>query len=179
MIVFEKSLKQARILSPLKNFEEDVVTFEYRTDPLTGRNTTVINGMLSYIKRFLPTDEMLLKAMLEQSRANCPFCPENALEKTPMFPRYFLEEGRIIVGDAIVTPNLLGHAECSILVILSKQHHLKLSEFTTEIILNGFKGASAHLTKLARSEPSIRFPAFIFNYLPPAGSSIIHPHMQV
>lgn len=179
MVNFEKTLKQARILSPLKNFEEDVISFEYRTNPLTGRNTTVINGMLGYIKRFLSTDETLLKSMLEQSRVNCPFCPENALQKTPMFPHDFLTEGRIIIGDAIVTPNLLGHAERSVLVILSKQHHLKLSEFTTETILNGFEGACVYLSRLAESDPSIRFPAFAFNYLPPAGSSIIHPHMQV
>jgi len=34
MLKFEKVLKQTRILSPLKDFEEDTLTFEYRTDPL-------------------------------------------------------------------------------------------------------------------------------------------------
>ena len=28
-------------------------------------------------------------------------------------------------------------------------------------------------------DASVRYPAFAFNYLPPAGSSIFHPHMQV
>ncbi|MBT0158818.1 hypothetical protein G4O51_02405 [Candidatus Bathyarchaeota archaeon A05DMB-2] len=49
MIEFEKTVKQAKILSPLKNFEEDTVTFEYRTDPVSGRNTTVTKGMLNYV----------------------------------------------------------------------------------------------------------------------------------
>jgi hypothetical protein len=53
VITFEKSIKYSRILNPLKNFEEDTLTFEYRTDPLTGRNTTVIKGMLNYISKFL------------------------------------------------------------------------------------------------------------------------------
>ena len=54
---FEKTVKQGRILNPLKGFEEDTITFEYRTDPLTGRNTTVIKGMLNYISKFLVSDE--------------------------------------------------------------------------------------------------------------------------
>jgi hypothetical protein len=37
----------------------------------------------------------------------------------------------------------------------------------------------AYLRRLSEVKPLIRFPAFVFNYLPPAGSSIFHPHMQV
>ncbi len=37
MIEFQKTLKQTKILNPLKNFEEDTLTFEYRADPLIVR----------------------------------------------------------------------------------------------------------------------------------------------
>ena len=179
MLKLEKTVKHARILNPLKNFEEGTLTFEYRTDPLTGRNTTVIGGMLNYISKFLASDKELLNLLIEKTRVNCPFCPENVKTKTPMFPKDFLKEGRIFVGNAVVIPNLLGHAERSVLVVLSKEHYLKLEEFTPEILFNGFKGATTYLKRLKEVEPSINFPAFIFNYLPPAGSSIVHPHMQV
>jgi len=179
MIAFEKTAKQTRILNPLKGFQEDTITFEYRTDPLTGRNTTVIKGMLDYIGRFLTSDEELLKSLTEKTRANCPFCPESVKTKTPMFTPDFLPEGRIFVGDAVVTPNLLGHAERSILVVLSKEHRLKLNEFTTELIFDAFKGGVTYLKRLNEVEPSISYPVFVFNYLTPAGSSIFHPHMQV
>ena len=179
MIVFEKTIKRSKILNPLKNFEEDVVTFEYRADPLTGRNTTVIRGMLKYICKSLVSDEELLRSLVKKTKMNCPFCPESVKEKTPMFTRDFLEEGRIFVGDAVVIPNLLGHAERSVLVVLSKEHYLKLEDFTAKLIFDGFKGGLAYLKRLSEVEPSIRFPVFIFNYLPPAGSSILHPHMQV
>lgn len=59
IIVFEKSTKVARILNPLKNFQEDVIAFEYRTDSLIGRNTTVIKSMLNYISKFLVVIEHL------------------------------------------------------------------------------------------------------------------------
>ena len=179
MITFEKTIKQAKILNPLKNFQEDTITFEYRTDPLTGRNTTVIKGMLSYINKFLTSDTELLKSLIEKTKTNCPFCPENIKTKTPMFTKDFLPEGRIQIGDATVIPNLTGHAEKSILVVLSKEHHLTLENFTPELILNGFRGGIDYLKKLTTVEPDIKYPVFAFNYMPPAGSSILHPHMQI
>jgi UDPglucose--hexose-1-phosphate uridylyltransferase len=179
MIRFQKTEKTSRILNPLKNFMENTVTFEYRTDPLTGRNSTIISGMLSYVTKFLSSDQDLLNSLVERTRTNCPFCPENVRTKTPMFPQDFLKEGRIIVGNTFIVPNLLGHAERSVLAILSRQHHLQLKEFVPNIIMDGFKGGVAYLRRLKEVDPEIRFPAFVFNYLPPAGSSIVHPHMQI
>jgi galactose-1-phosphate uridylyltransferase len=74
---------------------------------------------------------------------------------------------------------MLGHAEQSILAILSKKHHLQLDEFKPELLVDGFLGAMEYLNRLREVDASIKYPAFIFNYLPPAGSSIFHPHMQV
>ena len=87
MVVFEKTVKEAKILNPLKNFEEDTLTFEYRTDPLTGRNTTVIKNMLNYVSKFLVSDVEILRGLVEKTKANCPFCPESVRDKTPMFPK--------------------------------------------------------------------------------------------
>jgi UDPglucose--hexose-1-phosphate uridylyltransferase len=179
MIVFEKVLKKAKILNPLKNFEEDTITFEYRTDPLTGRNATVIKGMLNYVSKFLASDSELLRSLVEKTRTNCPFCPESVRTKTPMFPREFISGGRISVGDAVVVPNLLGHAEQSVLAILSREHHLKLVDFTPRMLRDGFRGGVEYLKRLSEVDVSVRFPVFVFNYLTPAGSSIFHPHMQI
>jgi len=179
LIKFEKTVKHVKILNPLKNFAEDTITFEYRKDPLTGRNTTVIKGMLNYISKFLVSDEKLLNSLVRKTRKNCPFCPESVKGKTPMFTPNFLKEGRIIIGDVVIIPNLLGHAERSVLAVLSKEHHLKLKDFTVDMIFKGFKGGVTYLKRLSEMEPSIKFPVFIFNYLPPAGSSIFHPHMQI
>ena len=179
MIEFKKTVKQTKILSPLKNFEEEKVTFEYRADPLTGRNTTVIKGMLNYVAKFLSSDPKLIQELVEKTRANCPFCPESAGTKTPMFPKEFLSEGRFFVGDAVVVPNLLGHAEQSVLAILGKKHHLSLEEFTPKLLLDGFKCAMEYVNRLSEVDSTVKYPVFIFNYLTPAGSSIFHPHMQI
>jgi len=179
MIRFDKTVKHARILNPLKGFQEETLTFEYRTDPLTGRNTTIISGMLNYVRNLLVSDENLLNSLVEKTRANCPFCPEHIQTKTPMFTKDFLAEGRIFVGDAVVIPNLLGHAERSVLVILSREHYLRLNGFNAKLLFDCFKGSLKYLQRLKEVEPSICYPVFVFNCLPPAGSSIVHPHMQV
>lgn len=179
MIEFKKVLKYARILSPLKNFEEETLTFEYREDPLTGRNTTVISGMLNYVGKFLTSDWELIGSIAERTRAACPFCPENVKTRTPMFPADFIPEGRILIDDTVIIPNLLGHAEQSVLAILSREHYLKLEEFKPKMFFNAFKGGLDYLKRLRQRAPSVRFPVFAINYLPPAGSSILHPHMQI
>jgi galactose-1-phosphate uridylyltransferase len=179
MIEFRKTVKQAKIRSPLKNFEEETITFEYRADPLTGRNTTVIAGMLNYVEKFFTSDAELLGSLVEKTKATCPFCPQSVRTKTPMFTKEFLAGGRIVSGEATIIPNLLGHAEQSILAILSQSHSLRLDEFTPKLLLDGFLGAMQYLKRLREVDASVRFPAFAFNFLPPAGSSIFHPHMQV
>jgi galactose-1-phosphate uridylyltransferase len=179
VIAFEKTVKNSSILDPTRNFEESIRTFEYRTDPLTRRNTTVIKGMMEYVSKFLVSDDVLLNSLIEKTRVNCPFCPENVESKTPMFSENFVKGGRIFVGNIVVVPNFLGHAERSIVVVLSKEHHLKLNDFTSKMVFDGFKGGVTYLRRLKEVKPSIRFPAFIFNYMPPAGSSMLHPHVQV
>lgn len=179
MIRFRKTIKKSRILNPLKDFQEDGITFEYRADPLTGRNTTVIRGLAKYICKFSDSDEALINSLVEKTRVNCPFCPESVKHKTPMFTPDFLSEGRIVAGDSVVIPNLLGHADKSVLVILTKEHYKRLREFTPEMLYHGFKGSAIYLQRLQEVEHRTAYPAIIFNYLPPAGSSIFHPHMQI
>ncbi|MCW4018429.1 MAG: hypothetical protein NWF00_07100 [Candidatus Bathyarchaeota archaeon] len=179
MIEYKKTVKQAKIRSPLKSFEEETITFEYRADPLTGRNTTIIKERSNYAGSFLNSDPQQLNALVEKTKATCPFCPESVGFKTPMFTSDFLAEGRIVSGEATVIPNLLGHAEQSILAILSKKHNLRLDEFTPKLLLDGFSGAMKYLQRLHEVDATVKFPVFAFNYLPPAGSSIFHPHMQV
>ncbi|MGQ9514260.1 MAG: hypothetical protein ACUVTL_04335 [Thermoproteota archaeon] len=99
--------------------------------------------------------------------------------KTPKFTADLFEDGRIHIDEAIVVPSLLGHAERSAVVVLSREHHLSLDRFDQKLILNAFKGGLEYVRILHKVDPSICFPVFIFNCLPPAGSSIFHPHMQV
>jgi hypothetical protein len=114
--------------------------------------------MINYVSKFLTSDVEMLNSLVEKTKSTCPFCPENVKSKTPMFPREFLAEGRIFVGDAVVVPNLLGHAEQSVLAILSREHHLKLEDFTPKLLFDGFKGGVEYLKRLGEVDASVRFP---------------------
>ena len=93
-IHFESEIREARILSPLNNFQLTTQTLEHRTDPLTGRRVIVSKGRMDYVKRFIQSESTFIDELVETTQANCPFCP-NAVEKSaPKFPSEIATEGR-------------------------------------------------------------------------------------
>lgn len=178
-IKFDIVEREVIILNPFKNFQKDTWKIQYRTDPLTGRNTTVIPKLYEYWIKFLGSDGNLLKRLVLSSRRTCPFCPENVLSKTPKFPPEEFEEGRLVKEQAVAFPNLIGHADKSAVITLSKEHFLTLNKFTPDLIYNALVLAKDILDRWANVYSHVNYAFIIFNYLPPAGSTIIHPHIQV
>ena len=177
MIKFNKLTGQAKLLNPLKNFELDSQPIEYREDPLTGYTSFIRPGRKEWGFMF-KTDEKLLKELIEGSRGGCFFCPEKVDTSTPKFPASFLPQGRIKLGEVTLFPNLFAHKEWSAIAVLSKSHYLKLGEFTPELLFNGLKASLSYIDRAYRLEGA-RYAELGFNYLFPAGASIVHPHLQV
>jgi len=178
-VKFQKTVRKGVLLSPLKGFDPDTRTYEYRFDPLTGRSTTIAVGTFEYVKKFLVTDGAMLKALIEKTRPICPFCPESLEKLTPKFPSDLVSDGRIRVGEAVAFPSLFGHAEHSIVVVLTGEHYLNLDAFKPELLENGFKGALSCLQEIAGKTQNVEHASILMNYLPPAGSSLPHPHIQL
>ena len=61
VIRFESVVREARILSPLKNFEPVSQLIEHRWDPLTRRSVIVIKGRMDYVRRFIDSDPEFLR----------------------------------------------------------------------------------------------------------------------
>ncbi len=178
-IKFSITEREVRILNPLKNFELDTWKIQYRTDPLTGRNTTVIPKLYEYWIRFLRSEADILKRLVLESRGRCPFCPESVLSKTPKFPPEEFEEGRLVKGEAVAFPNLIGHADKSAVITVSKEHFLYLNRFTPNLIYDALSLAKTIIEKWCEVYNHVNYAFITFNYLPPAGSTIVHPHIQV
>jgi UDPglucose--hexose-1-phosphate uridylyltransferase len=176
-IDFEKHVSQAVFHSPLKNFELDSQQIETRIDPLTGLTTKVRTGRKAW-QRLYTTDEKLLAEIAEKTREGCFFCPEKVKETTPRYPEELIPGGRIVVGEACLFPNLFAQKEYSAITVISRQHFVQLDQFTTELFANAFKACSIYFNRLNQSEPN-KYAEIGFNYLFPAGSSIVHPHLQV
>lgn len=172
-IRFRKKLLHQELLDPNNNFEPALVPIEIRWDTLTGR-TTLIQEFKFRGK--LPKPDY--SAMIEKTRPVCPFCPGTLEKVSPKFPPELVPEGRLNYRGTVVIPNVNPYASYSALAILAPVHFLELSEFSEEIIVNGMRACQEYLRKVASYDPAAKYISINWNYLPPSGGSVIHPHFQ-
>lgn len=147
---------------------------EIRFDPLTGESSRLVYDAGLAIA---PPD--LREAAEMTNGVKCPFCPENLLKITPVFPSEIAEQGRIFQGDAVVFPNLFPYSKHNGVAIFSAQHYVTLEEFTAAMIKDAFLAAQRYIASVAAADPQARYASINWNYLPHSGGSILHPHIHV
>lgn len=96
----------------------------------------------------------------------CPFCQDQVEKVTPAFP----DGTRIRVGESLTFPNLFPFAEWHTVTVITRAH--QVSEFSRRQLQDAFRGQLASLL------PCNGYPSLNWNYLPSAGASIVHPHLQ-
>ena len=171
-IKFERIHLQSDLLSPLKGFEKISVPTEVRIDPLTKRRSRIITWGLPFKGKFD------FSQMVEESKG-CFFCPENVFLKTPQFLMEIVPEGRICIGKAVGFPNLNPVGTYGSVVVLCHEHFLNLDQFTPEIYKEGLSVAIEIIRRTMAFDSDIRYWQISQNFLLPAGSTILHPHLQV
>ena len=179
-ISFESTESEVRFLNPMKEFAEDVQTLQIRRDPLLG-DTSVFNPELKDKAQifFGKCDQQLIDTLVAETAKTCFFCGEAVARSTPRFLPAFSSEGRIRVGEALLFPNLFSLGTYHPVIRLCDAHFLKLSEFTPELITNGFLAAREFIRIAYEKDPTVAFAAVTANYLFPAGASLVHPHLQM
>ncbi len=171
---FKRIQSKARFFNPLKDFSLDEIPFEIRYDPLTGETGRVFD--LPY----KPPDRPDINKIIQRSREIfCPFCPD-ALEKaTPRFPEELIPGGSIKQGNATLIPNLIPFDTYAGVSILTPKHYVGIEDLTPEIMADAFDAALLFIHKVVAFDPEVQFFSINWNYMPPAGSSLVHPHIQV
>jgi galactose-1-phosphate uridylyltransferase len=147
--------------------------FEIRIHPLTGELSRVIHVPL---RRPNPPD---LKKMADETRDTCPFCPERLEKKAPRFSSELLDGGMLRHGKAVLIPNLYPYDRYCALIILSESHYVPLEDWEAAAIEDGMVLAQKFLDRVIRADAGTRAFAMNWNYAPHAGSSILHPHIQL
>lgn len=171
-IRFERHERLARYLDPRQDFAEASVACEIRRDPLTGRS-----GRVAHVLGFhLQAVEM--GALIEASRANCPFCPERVMQVTPRFPEHVTAEGRIVRGETVVFPNLAPYDEHSAVAAISRAHYLPMDGFSPQLLGDALEASRVYLRDVQRL-PNTPYGLVFWNYLPASGGTQIHPHLQL
>jgi len=173
-IHFKKIKDNTRCLNPFKDFSLDSIPFEIRYDPLTGQTTRVFD--LPYKPPERPDFDELIK---KSNQSFCPFCPDSLEESTPLYPKEIVPEGRIHVGEACLFPNLLPLDRHTGVCVLSKDHFIAIEDFTPKIMEDAFTAALIFIGSVAKRDPGANYFSINWNYMTPAGSSMIHPHIQV
>ena len=177
-IHYESVTREARLLNPLMNFELVSQVIEHRRDPLTGRSVIVLKGRGDYVKRFIESDENVIEDLASSSQTDCPFCPDSVKSKAPKFIPEISAEGRIQVEEAVCFPSLFAHEDFNAIVVPTRSHKLPLNQMPSTMFVDGFKACVECFKQVHAWMPTVEYNAIAMNFYPPAGSTIVHPHIQ-
>lgn len=172
-IEFKKITREATYLDPRNGFEPTRIHFEIRFDPLT--NTT---GRIMNVDAPMP-DPPNLDALVKRSlEIGCPFCKEAIDHETGKFPAELVPDGRIQRGKAVVIPNIVPYDTYSAICLFSDAHFIPLDGFSPELLSDGFLACQDFFRKVLSTNPDVIYFSINWNYMPAAGSSLVHPHLQ-
>lgn len=143
----------------------------------TARNVVTSRGALQYrtehltgLRCRISTDR--LKRQIDRSfcvnpdPTGCPFCPDTVLIVTPTFP----DGTRILRGESVTFPNLFPFGEGHIVTVMTREHAVE--NFTRQQVIDALLGQAEALRRIDG------FASINWNFLPSAGASLVHPHMQ-
>jgi galactose-1-phosphate uridylyltransferase len=172
-ISFEERELEARVPDLAAGGAWTRVRLRWRKDPLTGSSCRILTG-----EKLQPPGRPDLTELTAKP-AFCPFDSEYLEKATFPFPPELTTEGRIRVGQAVVVPNILAYATHSAVGIYDPERHfLDLDELTPSLVGDALVAMVRHAQAVRRLDPTALWSSINANYLPPSGSSLIHPHLQ-
>lgn len=192
-IFFKLEKKLSKLLDPRQQFAYAEIESEIRYDPLT-RDT----ARICHFAGIVPQSEDL-GALLEATRAHCPFCEQQVARITPKFTPEFLRglpgadaaatddtgsqvrDGRLVRGEATLFPNLFPYDEISAIAVISRAHAWDAQAMPAQAIADVVMLARDFFIHARQTSDTLAaaYGLLTWNYLPASGGSQLHPHMQV
>jgi galactose-1-phosphate uridylyltransferase len=171
--IYRQELAIGKHLDPFNGFAEKEMRFETRHDEITGVTCRIIPG------RYRASVRPDINQYLEKSpESACPFCPGLFEKITPKFTPDIIEEGKFQRGSAFLFPNAFPHSRFNAVATFSGKHYLSLSELTADVMMSGFGVCMDYFYRMKNVSPGLDFCSINWNYMPPAGGGLIHPHLQ-
>lgn len=172
-IDFEERDLAARVPDPVAGGSWVRTRLRWRRDPLTGASARILTGI-----KLQPPNRPDL-AELTAKPAFCPFDIEHLETATFPFPAELAAEGRIRLGKAVAVPNILAYATHSAVGIYDPgRHFLDLDHLTPSLVGDALAVMIRHAHAVRRLDPAAVWSSVNGNHLPPAGASLVHPHLQ-
>lgn len=143
----------------------------------TASEIATANGMLQYREerftgfRCRISPERLNRHIDQTSMApanpdGCPFCRDRIFSVTPTFA----DGTRILRGESVTFPNLFPFAQWHTVTVITSDH--VVDQFTKKQIIDAL---TAQIESLKQFDG---YPSINWNFMPSAGASLVHPHMQ-
>ena len=172
-IGFHKDLTTGCYLNPFDGFEPKDMPIEERYDETTG----VASRILPY--RVHPARKPDTDAYVEKSPESiCPFCTELFEKLTPKFTPDIVKGGKFKKGSAFLFPNAFHYDAANAVAILSSHHFIPVDQMTAETMRDGFAVCRDYFFRIAELQKGYQYCSINWNYMPPAGGGLIHPHLQ-
>jgi UDPglucose--hexose-1-phosphate uridylyltransferase len=174
-IEFRREIMPSRMLRRDQSGEliETTASVELRFDPLTGRTCRLVPYSTG---RIIRPD---LTALEKRSRElNCPFCPPLVERITPRFPPDFFPGGVIRRGKAVAFPNIDPYDVYGVVVVVSDEHFIALNKLDAATVLDALTAANTYIRTVQKIDTKASYGFIAWNYMPPAGGSLVHPHLQ-
>ncbi len=144
-----------------------------RIDPIFGTRTRFVQGA-----KLQPASKSDISELVAPG-GFCPFCPEVVERFTFPFPTEMVPKGKIRRGKALVVPNILAYSTYSAVGIYDcTRHFVPIDEFDAALLGDALGAMVEHARDIRAFDPAAAYSSINANYLPPSGSSLIHPHLQ-
>ena len=171
---FEAIKKETVIRNPQKDMAERRIPSEIRFDPLTGRTARICHFM------GLRWEKPDFEALIAGTEAWCPFCPDKVLTVTPCFPTDLIPEGRLQQDDRVLFPNIAPYDGLGAVATFGARHYIPMTAFEPAHMASAFAFVQEFFRKVeSTGHPESVYHIVNWNYMPPSGSTLIHPHLQV
>lgn len=172
---FLRIKRTSRFLDPRQEYRETAIESEIRRDPLTKMSGRIAH----FAGAQFPVLDLEELSRLSLSRGPCPFCPELVEKVTPKFPPNILPQGRFHRGESIVFPNLSPYDVHSAVTVMTTAHLVPVQDLTAERLQNAFGVSVEYFRAVHRAEQHMGYGLISWNYMPMAGASLLHPHLQI
>lgn len=172
-IHFQIFESESTFLHPRKGFNPITERFEVRVDPLTGRT-----GHFSHFGAIKPQRLNLETYTAPEIKGFCPFCLENRDKVTPKFTDTVVPEGRLSRNEALLIPNLFPYDVHSGVLIMTDPHVVPLEWLGERRLFDALSLGIQFLKRIKTISPELPYHLMTWNYMPPSGGGLVHPHQQ-
>lgn len=170
----------APFINPLKGWKLDEQILEFRKDPLLGHVSVFSPAIQGKRDILYPTpDASYVQSIAEATRASCFLCDGKWEKMTPKYPDDLIAGGRIRKGEVVLFPNLFPTSSYHAVIMLGEAHYRDLDSFPEALLKDAFSVAIEFIKIVFHKDSQMCFATINANYLPPAGSSVFHPHIQI